>query len=164
MSLDQLVTNGERNSLGPVMNAELGQDVLDVFAYRLGADEELLRHLGLAQALDEEREDVEFPRRQPARRLSPRERRREEPSNTYEQLVGIEGFHEVVVAADEEAGHPIAGLSASSRDEDDRQCIPELVFELAADLEAGHARQEYLEDHKRGPFPLGRNEPLLARL
>jgi len=32
-----------------------------------------------------------------------REPRREEPSHAFEQLVGIERFHEVVVAADEGA-------------------------------------------------------------
>jgi hypothetical protein len=100
----------------------------------------------LAEPLDEEREDVEFPPRQLARRLSPGEARRKEPSHTCEKLVGVKRFHEVVVAADEEAGHPITGLRASSRDEDDRQCFAELIFELAADLVAGHAREKGLED------------------
>ena len=54
MILDQLVTNGEGNRLRPVMNAELGQDVLDVFAHGLGADEEPFRDLGLAEPFDEE--------------------------------------------------------------------------------------------------------------
>src|SRR6266540_963277 len=131
MALDQLVTNSERNRLCSVMNLELGQDVLDVLAHGLRAYEELLRHLRLAKPLDEEGEDVEFPPRQLARLPSSCERRREEPSHACEQLVGIERFHEVVVAAD---------------------------------LVAGHSRQEHLDDDKRGPPPLGRSERLLARL
>ena len=100
MSLDQLVTNGNRNRLCPAMNAELGQDVLDVLAHGLGAYEEPLRHLGLAQSLEEEREDVEFTPRQLVRRPSVGARSREEPSHACEQLVGIERLHEVVVGAD----------------------------------------------------------------
>ena len=41
MMLDQLVTNGDRDRLCPVMNAELGQDVLDVLGDGLAADHEL---------------------------------------------------------------------------------------------------------------------------
>jgi hypothetical protein len=160
----QLVTNGDRNRLCPVMNAELGQDVLDVLPHGLGAYDELFRDLGLAKPLDEERDDVELPPRQLMVRPSVRERSSEEPSHASEQLVGIERLHEVVVAADEEAGHPIAGLRASSREEDDRQCFAELVLELAADLVAGYSRQEHLEDDERGPLPLGRSERLLATL
>src|SRR6266508_6534183 len=101
MSLDQLVTNGERDRLCPAMNAQLGQDVLDVLAHRLRADEELLRDLGLVQPFDEEQEDLELPRRKVVRGTSVGERSREQPSHTCEQLVGIERFHKVVVAADE---------------------------------------------------------------
>jgi hypothetical protein len=54
MSLDQLVTNGDRNGLRPVMNAEFGQDVLDVLAHGLRGNEEPLRDLGLAEPLDQE--------------------------------------------------------------------------------------------------------------
>jgi hypothetical protein len=54
MSLDQLVTDGDRNGLRPAMNAELGQDVLDVLADGLRGYEELRRDLGLAQPLDQE--------------------------------------------------------------------------------------------------------------
>ena len=53
MSLDQVVTNGDRNGLRPAMNRELGQDVLDVLAHGLGGYEELRRDLGLAQPLDQ---------------------------------------------------------------------------------------------------------------
>ena len=54
MSLDQLVTDGDSNGLRPAMNAELGQDVLDVLADGLRGYEELRRDLGLAQPLDQE--------------------------------------------------------------------------------------------------------------
>jgi hypothetical protein len=54
MSLDQLVTDGDRNGLGPAMNAELGQDMLDVLPDGLRGYEELRRDLGLAQPVDQE--------------------------------------------------------------------------------------------------------------
>lgn len=54
MSLDQLVTHGDRNGLRPAMNSELGQDVLDVLAYGLRGNEEPFRDLRLAQPLDQE--------------------------------------------------------------------------------------------------------------
>jgi hypothetical protein len=52
MSLDQLVTNGDRNGLRPAMNAELGQNVLDVLAHGLRGNEEPLRDVGLVEPLD----------------------------------------------------------------------------------------------------------------
>jgi hypothetical protein len=54
MTFDHLFVNGYRDRLCSVMNGELGQDVLDVFAYGLGADEELLRDLRLTEPVDQE--------------------------------------------------------------------------------------------------------------
>src|SRR4051794_6382143 len=100
MTLDHLVTNGEGDRLCPAMDPELREDVLDVLAHGLGAYEELLRNLGLAEPVDEERHDLDFPRRQRPRRPSVREPSSEESSHACEQLVRIERFYEVVVGAE----------------------------------------------------------------
>src|SRR5450830_537264 len=54
----------DRDGLGPPRGAQLGQDVRDVDAHGLAADEQPLTDLPVRQALSHEREDLRLPTRQ----------------------------------------------------------------------------------------------------
>src|SRR6266545_6932230 len=55
------VEQGEGGCLGAAANSELGEDVADVVAGRLGADEQPLGDLGVGESLGDEPEDLLLP-------------------------------------------------------------------------------------------------------
>ena len=67
--LDETTSEGERDGLRSGVNAELGQDVLDVCGDRLRADDEVRRDLTLRPALREEAEDLALTRAETRQRL-----------------------------------------------------------------------------------------------
>ena len=117
--LDQTGTMSERDSLRPAMDTELFEDVLDVRCDGLLADDELTRDLALVEALCKEAEDLVFTFRQDGRRNRSSGYqlvRRGVPSDPRKKLVGIHGFGQVVVGADQETGGAIERLSAHAGD------------------------------------------------
>src|SRR5215213_11712754 len=59
---------GDRGGLGATSGAELREDVRDVHAHRLGADEQLPGDLAVAATLSDQAEDLGLPRGQVADR------------------------------------------------------------------------------------------------
>ena len=68
------------------------------------------------------------------------------PADASDEVVEGEGLHEVIVAADEEAGDPVERLRPLPRDEDDRQPVAELFPQGATDLVAADAWQVDIEN------------------
>ena len=68
------------------------------------------------------------------------------PPDAREQLVGIERLHQVVVGAEQQAGHAIGGIGPAAGDEDDREIVAVRLVELAAELVAARVGQIDLED------------------
>ena len=62
-SVEETVASGDRGGLGAAAGAQLGEDVGDVHADGLGADEQLSRDLAVAAALRHQPEDLGLPRR-----------------------------------------------------------------------------------------------------
>src|SRR5437899_11248703 len=89
-------------------------------------------------------------------------RAREVTAHAGEQLGGVARLHDVVVAADEEAGDAVVRVGPIRRCEDDRQRVPERVAELAADFVAIDIGERDLENHERRALALREGEPVGA--
>jgi hypothetical protein len=87
----------------------------------------------------------------------------DESVHAGQQLVRVERLHDVVVAAEAEAGDPIERLRAHARDEDDRQPLAELGAQLAADVVAAHAREVDVQEDEARPLQQGRAECVFPR-
>ena len=127
--IDEAASESERDCLRPGVNAELGQDVLDVRGDRLRADDELRRDLALSAAIGEEAEDLALAWAE-ARVLAPsvpvpvavrgpvRVRRcaTQRPLDAREELAGVEWLREVVVRPEHEAGGAVERVRLARRD------------------------------------------------
>jgi mRNA-degrading endonuclease toxin of MazEF toxin-antitoxin module len=100
-----------------------------------------------------------------ARRHRPGDRRRlsHEPPDAREEVIQRDRLRQVVVGAEQEAGHPVRLIGPRGRNEDDGQVLAVPLPELAADLVARRPGQVRLHDHERGPLPTRCLQGLLAR-
>ena len=86
-SVDQAASTGDRGRLGAAGGAQLAEDVGDVDAHRLGADEELLADLTVGPAGRDELEDLGLPRcEQVGARLVAGRRRADRPELLDQRL------------------------------------------------------------------------------
>ena len=105
--------DGDR--VGAAVDAELGQDALDVTADSLRADDEGSRDLGLVGPLCEKPQDFALAQRQGGA-----DRRRgvvsvravnddpaQRSAHARKKLVGIEGLDDVVVCSNQKPGDPV---------------------------------------------------------
>jgi hypothetical protein len=88
---------------------------------------------------------------------------RRQTADPCDQLVGIDRFHEIVVAADEKSGDLVGRLRPLTGDEDHRQIGAVLVLQLATDLVPGAAGQDHVEEHRRGSLVSHRIDRSLSR-
>jgi len=140
-SRDQSVPVGDRDRLGASVGTELGQDTLDMARHGLRADDEVPRDLLRSQSLREQRQDLKLTAgegsvdRTALPRAASSTRARDKSPSASEELVPIDRFDEVVVAADKEPGSAVDRCRPVARNEDDRNVVAELVTKLLADLE-----------------------------
>src|SRR5439155_12111950 len=100
----QSVAMGHGNRLRAAVNAELGQNVLNMGRDRLRANEELLRDLRLTETVGEQSQDFSFTPRElwPLSRRAGRSGARDEAAHASDQLVGREGLDHIVVGPEEQ--------------------------------------------------------------
>src|SRR5438094_279552 len=98
------------------MRADLGQHPLDVTCHGLWTDDELLGDLRSPKALGKPLEHLQLPSREvvtqrgETRASAVLTRAGDEPAHAGEQLVRVEGLHNVVIAAEKQAGGPVERL------------------------------------------------------
>jgi hypothetical protein len=124
------VRNGD--SLASAAHTELVEDVLHMRADGLGADELPFGDVERREAVREKLKDLELPTGEPGGGSGDGwARLPHEPAHPGKQLVGGVGLHDVVVGADNQAGHSIvrlrtrAGRERSGNSSPRFLCLPE---------------------------------------